>query len=206
MPILRGFTGNIRTMPPDIYVNEMPVPQEESFNMPDFVLGFVGEFDRGPINEYIYCSETPTKRMTELLRTVLGEMSDSGCKGNQILTHLHMARAKKAVFVRILGAGYATSNLILTDSQETPIPTLKISAKYPGEYANIFTAEVIAEKEDTFTLKLYSDLDGYETYKNLTMDKQSKNYAVKVINEKSYHFVLEDLESNAETLEQKEQD
>ena len=34
----------------------------------------------------------------------------------------------------------------------------------------------------------------------------SRNYAVKVINEKSYHFVLEDLESNAETLEQKEQD
>ncbi len=203
MPILRGFTGNIRTMPPDIYVNEMPVPQEESFNMPDFVLGFVGEFDRGPVNEYIYCSETPTKRMTEILRPVLGEMSDSGYKGNQLLTHLHMARAKKAVFVRILGAGYAVANLILTDSQETPIPTLKISAKYPGEYANIFTAEVIAEKEDTFTLKLYSDLDGYETYKNLTMDKKSKNYAVKVINEKSYHFVLEDLESNAETLEQK---
>ena len=38
------------------------------------------------------------------------------------------------------------------------------------------------------------------------MDKQSKNYAVKIVNEKSYHFVLEDLESNAETLEQKEQD
>ena len=37
-------------MPPDIYVNEMPVPQEENFTMPDFVLGFVGEFDRGPIN------------------------------------------------------------------------------------------------------------------------------------------------------------
>ena len=89
--------------------------------------------------------------MTEILRPVLGEMSDSGYKGNQLFTHLHMARAKKAVFVRILGAGYATSNLILTDSQETPIPTLKISAKYPGEYANIFTAEVIAEKEDTFT-------------------------------------------------------
>ena len=61
MPILRGFTGDIRTMPPDIYVNEMPVPQQENFTMPDFVLGFVGEFDRGPVNEYIYCSETPTK-------------------------------------------------------------------------------------------------------------------------------------------------
>ena len=34
-----------------------------------------------------------------------------------------------------------------------PTPTLKVSAKYPGEYANLFTAEVIAEKEDTFTLK-----------------------------------------------------
>lgn len=54
MPIVRGFTGEIRTMPPDIYVNEMPVPQAENFTMPDFVLGFVGEFDRGPVNEYIY--------------------------------------------------------------------------------------------------------------------------------------------------------
>ena len=35
-----------------------------------------------------------------------------------------MARAKKAVFVRILGAGYATASLTLTDSQQTPVPTL----------------------------------------------------------------------------------
>ena len=203
MPILRGLTGDIRTMPPDIYVNEMPVPQSNDITMPDFVLGFVGEFDRGPINEYIYCGETPTKRMSEILRPVLGEMSDKGCKGNQLLTHLHMARAKKAVFVRILGAGYATASLTLTDSQQTPVPTLKVSAKYPGEYANIFTAEVIAEKEETFTLKLYSDLDGYETYKGLTMDEQSENYAVKVVNEKSYHFVLEDLKSTAETAQEK---
>jgi len=203
MPILRGFTGDIRTMPPDIYVNEMPVPQQENFTMPDFVLGFVGEFDRGPVNEYLYCSETPTKRMTEILRPVLGEMSDKGCKGNQLLTHLHSARAKKAVFVRILGKGYATASLTLTDSQQSPAPTLKISAKYPGEYANIFTAEVIAEKEESFTLKLYSDLDGYETYKGLTMDEQSQNYAIKVVNEKSYHFILEDLKSTAETLEEK---
>ena len=125
MPILRGFTGDIRTMPPDIYVNEMPVPQQENFTMPDFVLGFVGEFDRGPVNEYLYCSETPTKRMTEILRPVLGEMSDKGCKGNQLLTHLHSARAKKAVFVRILGKGYATASLTLTDSQQSPAPTLK---------------------------------------------------------------------------------
>ena len=131
MPILRGFTGDIRTMPPEIYVNEMPVPQEENFTMPDFVLGFVGEFDRGPINEYIYCSETPTKRMTELLRPVLGEMSDKGCKGNQLLTHLHMARAKKAVFVRILGNGYATASLTLMDSQEMPTPTQAVRRRGP---------------------------------------------------------------------------
>lgn len=203
MPILRGFTGDIRTMPPDIYVNEMPVPQEENFTMPDFVLGFVGEFDRGPVNEYIYCSETPTKRMSEILRPVLGEMSEEGCKGNQLLTHLHMARAKKAVFVRVLGTGYATASLTLMDSQESPSPTLKVSAKYAGEYANVFTAEVIAEKEEYFTLKLYSDLDGYETYKGLTMDEESENYAIKVVNEKSYHFVLEDLKSTAETTQEK---
>lgn len=119
------------------------------------------------------------------------------------MTHLHAARAKKAVFVRILGAGYATASLTLTDSQDEPEPTLKISAKYPGKYANIFTAEVIAEAGETFTLKLYSDLDGYETYTGLTMDKGSDKYALKVINEKSYHFVVEDLQSSAAELTQK---
>lgn len=203
MPILRGFTGDIRTMPPDIYVNEMPVAQEDNFNMPDFVLGFVGEFDRGPINEYVYISETPTKRMAEIARPVFGEANDEGCMGNQLLTHLNMARAKKAVFVRILGADYKTASLTLTDNQETPKPTLKVSAKYPGKYANIFTVEVMeASTENEFSLKLYSDLNGFETYQNLSMDKEADNYAVKVINGSSVNFVAEDLESDAE-LEKK---
>ncbi len=204
MPILRGFTGDIRTMPPDIYVNEMPVIQEDSFNMPDFVLGFVGDFDRGPVNEYIYISETPTKRMIEIAKPVLGEASDSGCMGNQLLTHLNMARAKKAVFVRVLGADYKTASLTLTDSQDTPLPTLKISAKYPGAYANIFTVEVMeGSTESEFSIKLYSDLDGFETYKNVSMDKDANNYAVKVINSNSVNFVAEDLESNAELEKRK---
>lgn len=204
MPILRGFTGDIRTMPPDIYVNEMPVPQADSFNMPDFVLGFIGDFDRGPVNEYIYASETPTKRLCEIVRPVFGAASDSGCYGNQLFTHLHQARAKKAVFVRVLGAGYQTAGLTLTDSEETPQPTLRVSAKYPGTYANIFTVEIMeGAQEELFTLKLYSDLDGFETYTDVSMDKTAPNYAVTVINEKSVHFVLEDLDAGTADLAKK---
>lgn len=199
MPILRGFTGDIRTMPPDIYVNEMPVPQADNFEIPDFVLGFVGDFDRGPLNEYIYANETPTKRLSEVVRTVFGAMSDTGSYGNQLLTHLHNARAKKAVFVRVLGADYATASLTLTDLEETPQPILRISAKYPGTYGNIFTVEVLEGAEpEQFTLKLHSDLDGFETYQDLCMDKENDNYVVKVINSKSLHFVAEELE-NVET-------
>lgn len=204
MPILRGFTGDIRTMPPDIYVNEMPVPQQDSFNMPDFVLGFVGDFDRGPINEYVYASETPSKRLHEIVRPVLGGMADSGCMGNQLLTHLNAVRAKKAVFVRVLGADYKTASLTLTDCGDTPIPTLKVLAKYPGTYANIFTAEVIAGVENSeFTLKLYSDLDGFETFQNMSMDKDANNYVVNIVNSKSVNFILEDLESSETDLEKK---
>lgn len=195
MPILRGFTGDIRTMPPDIYVNEMPVPQADSFTMPDFVLGFVGDFDRGPINEYIYASETPTKRLSEIVRPVLGDMTDNGCNGNQLLTHLHNARVKKTVFVRVLGADFATASLTLTNREDTPQPTLRICAKYPGTYGNIFTAEVLEGTENNqFTLKLHSDLDGFETYADLSMDKEAENYVVKVVNSKSVHFVVEDME------------
>lgn len=194
MPILRGFTGDIRTMPPDIYVNEMPVPQEEYFNMPDFVLGFVGEFDRGPVNEYVYASETPAKRLIEILRPVLGEACDNGKSGNQLLVHINQAKVRKAVFVRVLGNGYATSSLTLNDNQDIPEPILKVKAKYPGKYANIFTAEVAkGSSENTFKLILTSDLDGKETYDNLNMDKKSKNYVLNIINNKSYHFVIEDL-------------
>lgn len=205
MPILRGFTGDIRTMPPDIYVNEMPVPQQDSFNMPDFILGFVGDFDRGAVNEYVYCTETPTKRLCDIVRPVLGVASDSGKLGNQLLTHLNMARVKKAVFVRVLGAGHETASLTLTDGQEDlPEPTLKVLAKYPGTYANIFTAEVLAGvNASEFTLKLYSDLDGFETYQNLSMDKDADNYAVNVVNSKSVNFILEDLNSTETDLTKK---
>lgn len=196
MPILRGFTGDIRTMPPDIYVNEMPVPQADSFTMPDFVTGFVGEFDRGPVNEYVYAAETPSKRLMEIVRPVFGEAAVNGCYGNQLFTHIDSARLKKAVFVRVLGAGYATASLTLSDRQETPQPVLKVTAKYPGAYANIFTAEVLeGSAAGLFTLKLYSDLDGFETYIDVSMEPEHENYAIKTVNGKSVHFMLEALEN-----------
>lgn len=194
MPILRGFKGDIRSMPPDIYVNEMPVPQTDSFEMPDFVLGFVGEFDRGPINEYIFVEETPTKRLTEIIRGVFGAAVDTGKPGNMLLKHINEARAKSAVFVRTLGSGYAVAGLELKDgSGGEEKAVLRVKARYPGEYANIFTAQVTGSSGGSFNLKLYSDLDGFETYSGLTMDAAAENYAVKVVNSKSINFVLEDI-------------
>lgn len=191
MSIVRGFTGDIRSMPPDIYVNEMPVPQEDNFVMPDFVLGFVGEFDRGPVNEYVYVSETPTRRMKEIAESVLGATSDDGKLGNQLFVHLHQAKAKKAVFVRILGEGYSTACLVLNDRQAVPEPILKIKAKYPGEYANIFTVEVFeGTVSGTFKLILVSDLGGRETYDNLNFNPDSKNYVLTRVNS-GYHFEAE---------------
>ncbi len=194
MSVVRGFIGDVRSMPPDIYVNEMPVPQEDKFIMPDFVLGFVGEFDRGPVNEYIYASETPTKRLREIITPVFGVASDSGRLGNQLLVHLNQAKAKKAVFVRILGDGYSTASITLNDRQGTPRPILKISAKYPGQYANIFTAEVKdGTIPGTFKLILVSDLDGRETYDNLNFNPKSKYFVGTAIG-KSYHFEVEILQ------------
>lgn len=194
MPILRGFTGDIRTMPPDIYVNELPVVGTDSFEMPDFVLGFVGEFDRGPVDSYIYASETPAKRLDEVVKNVFGKASDTGAKGNQLLTHLKNAGAKKAAFVRVLGAGHKAASISLEGSQSIAEDSLLVEAAYSGTYANIFTAEVLSgNTASEFTLKLHSDLDGFETYQNLTMDPEAENYAVAVVNAKSLNFRLKDL-------------
>lgn len=190
MPILRGFTGNIQTLPPDIYVNELPAPQSDEVTMPDFVLGFVGCFDRGPLDSYVYVSETPTSRMAEMMTPVFGVASDNGELGNQLMVHLDKAKAKKAVFVRILGKGYATANLILNNRQETPAAAIKVSAKYPGAYGNIFTVEVgEGTVKDSFKLILVSDIGGKETYDNLLTVAD----AVKTVNSKSVHFILENI-------------
>ena len=37
MPMLRGFVGDITTLPPDIYVNEMPTPQSNAVTMSNFM-------------------------------------------------------------------------------------------------------------------------------------------------------------------------
>lgn len=195
--ILRGVTS-LAGYPPGLYINELAVPQSDAVDLKDFVLGFVGDFDRGPVNQYVYASETPTKRLSEIVASVLG-LTTASKKGNALLDHLHRARVKKAVFVRVLCAGYAIASKTLNDRQVTPDPTLKVTPKAgPGEYANIFTVQAADGTDaNTFKLMLWSDIGGFETYDNLSMDPASARYAVTYVNSRSEHFVLEDLQSDA---------
>ncbi|UED70693.1 phage tail protein [Brevibacillus sp. HD3.3A] len=191
--ILRGVTS-LAGYPPGLYINEQAVPQSDEVKTSDFIPAFVGEFDRGPVNEFVLISETPTKKLHEIALPVLGSV-DKPTAGNALLDHLKHAKVKKAAFVRVLGSGHVTASLTLSDRQGTPAPTLKVAAKYPGAYANIFTVEVAeATAPDTFKLILTSDITT-ETYDNLSMKPENARYAVNVVNTSSEHFVLENLHS-----------
>jgi hypothetical protein len=197
LTIIRGVTSLVG-YPPGLYIIEQAAPQSDDTAISEFVLGFVGAFDRGPLNQYVMVSETPSKRLSEIVQNVLGSMSKSNA-GNALLDHIHRARIKKAAFVRILGAGNAIASLTLKDRQGTPADTLKIAAKYPGVYANIFTVQPAEGTiANTFKLILTSDF-GTETYDNLSMDPADARYVITVVNAVSEHFVLTDLLSAAAT-------
>ncbi|AUM64315.1 phage tail protein [Brevibacillus laterosporus] len=193
LTILRGVTS-LQDYAPDLYVNELPVPQSEEISTPQFILGFVGEFDRGPLNKYMLISETPSKRLIEIAEPILGS-STKKLAGNQLLDHLHHARIKKAAFVRVLGSGHQTASLHLKDRQDKE--TARVYPKAgPGEYANIFTVEVQeGTKANTFKLILWSDLGGFETYDNLSKNPEDARYVEKVIQSTSEHFVFEDVKA-----------
>lgn len=197
MPLLRG-AKSIIGLPPNIYVNELAAPSSDTVNMSGFILGFIGEFDRGPVDSFVHIQETPTHKVVESAEIIFGLKTGSK-KGNQLLDHLDRARAKDVIFVRVVGTGAATALLDLMDRQSTPAKTIRIKPKDgPGKYANIFTAQVLdGTNANTFKLILVSDIGGKETYDNLTMDPNDGRYFVNVINNASAHFVVEDLKSNA---------
>lgn len=197
MTIIRGATS-LTGLPPGLYINELAVPQSDDVASSDFVLGFVGDFDRGPVNQYVMINETPTKRLAEIAASVLGTTTKSN-PGNALIDHLDRAKVKRAVFVRVLGAGYATASITLQDKQGTPANTLKVAARYPGTYGNVFSCSVAAgTNPNTFKLILISDF-GTETYDNLSMDPVDSRYAPTLINGLSAHFILTDLNSAAST-------
>jgi hypothetical protein len=201
LTILRGITS-LAGYPPGLYINEQAVPQSDTVNTQDFVYSYVGDFDRGPVNQYVYITETPTNRLSELAAPILG-LKTSSKDGNAVIDHLHEAKIKKVVLVRVLGSGYQTASLTLNDRQGTSAPTLKITPKAgPGIYANIFTAEVQdGTNANTFKLILSSDIGGFETYDNLSMDPSNARYALTVVNNASEHFNLENLNSAASTFD-----
>ncbi|OXM84606.1 phage tail protein [Paenibacillus rigui] len=197
MTIIRGATS-LTGLPPGLYINELAVPQSDEVATSDFVLGFVGDFDRGPVNQYVMINEIPTKRLAEIAEPVLGATTKSNA-GNALLDHLDRAKVKRAVFVRVLGAGYAAASITLQDRQGTPADTLKVAARYPGTYGNVFTCQVAAgTNANTFKMILVSDF-GTETYDNLSMDPDDGRYAPTLINGLSAHFYLTDLNSTAST-------
>lgn len=197
MPILRG-AKNLQGLPPNVYVNELAPPQSEDVALSGFVLGFIGAFDRGPVNQFVRITQTPTNKLVDSAEILFGSRTHQA-KGNQLLDHLDRARVTDVILIRVLGDGHAEASLVLDDRQATPDATLAIKPKAgPGTYANVFTGEVQdGTTTGTFKLILQSDIGGTETYDNLTMDPNSERYVVKVVNDASAHFVVEDLESNA---------
>jgi hypothetical protein len=203
LPILRG-AKNLNGLPPNIYVNELAAPQEQTVQMSGFVLAFIGAFNRGPVEQFVHIQETPTHRLVDAAEIIFGRKTGTEA-GNQLLDHLDRARVKDVVFVRVLGEGHTTASLALDDRQATPEATMAIYPKAgPGEYANIFTAEVQdGTNPNTFKLILWSDIGKTETYDNLSMDPDDERYFVTVVNEASAHFVVEDLQSTAASLTEK---
>lgn len=197
MPILRG-AKSLQGLPPNVYVNELAPPQNETVELSSFVLGFIGAFDRGPVNQFVRITQTPMNKLVDSAEIMFG-LRDNQEKGNQLLDHIDRARVTDAIFVRVLGDGHATAGLELDDRQTTPEATLGIKPKAgPGEYANVFSGEVQDGTETgTFKLILQSDIGGKETYDNLSMDPKHERYVVKVINGTSAHFIVEDLKSSA---------
>ncbi|QDX91070.1 phage tail protein (plasmid) [Brevibacillus laterosporus] len=196
LTMLRGVTS-LQDYPPGLYVNELPVPQSEEVSTSHFILGFIGEFDRGPIDKYMLISETPSKRLAEIAEPILGPYTKKHA-GNQLLDHLNHARIKKVAFVRVLGSGHQTASLQLKDREDKD--TARIYPKAgPGEYANIFTVEVQeGTKANTFKLILWSDLGGFETYDNLSKNQDDARYVEKVIKSTSEHFVYEDVKEDSD--------
>ncbi|WP_027416210.1 phage tail protein [Aneurinibacillus terranovensis] len=201
MPVVRGLK-NLNGLPPNVYVNELAAPQGAAVLASPFVLGFIGEFDRGPVDQYVHIVETPTMTVAEAAEIIFGLKTFSP-KGNQLLDHLDHARVKNVIFGRVIGSGFATASLTLKDRQATPADTLKIKPKAgPGKYANIFTSEVQeGTNTGTFKLILISDIGGKETYDNLSMDPTNERYVVTIVNNASAHFVVEDLKSNASSFD-----
>ncbi len=194
MPMLRGFTGDITTLPPDVYVNEMPTPQSNTVKMSNFVAGFIGDFDRGPIGSYVYAQKTPTQSLLEKLTEIFGEASDSGKAGNQLLRHIDESGLNYVVLVRILGSGHTAASLNLKNADSTDV--LKVAAKYPGVYGNVFAVEVQPGSAGKYTLVLTSDIGGAETYKDLSSIAE----AVEKVNTASAHFILSALDDEAEEV------
>lgn len=194
MPIVRNWK-DFSKLPPDVWVNELPIPQSDIIQMGDFVLAVIGKFEKGPVDQYIYASESPSRNLVEAVSDILGKPSDSdGFPGNQVLEHIKNAKIKKCVFINVRGKGAAVSSIILKSDGENAKDILKIEPKFgPGTYGDLCFAQVETGSDNTFTLKLFSNGNNEEVFKNLTMDKKSENYAINTVNAKSQYFTLTDL-------------
>ncbi|MEO7335431.1 MAG: phage tail sheath family protein, partial [Caldimonas sp.] len=103
----------------------------------------------------------------------------------------------QAVVVRV-ASGFATAAFVLSD--DTPVPVLDVAAASPGSWANALRLAVdrtaVRNPDAEFNLivlQLGADgvtLQPLETHRNLTLDSNSPQYAVSVVNGASERVTL----------------
>lgn len=189
MPIVRNCK-DFSKLPPDVWVNELPVPQNEIIQMGDFVLAVIGNFQKGFTDQYIYVSESASRTLAEAVTEFLGAPSTTGkYPGNQVLEHIKNAKVKKCIFVNVRGKDAKTSSLIFKNNYGD---ILKITAKHgEGEYGNIYSGEIVQET-DKLMLNLYNDLGKKEAYE-VCMNPNEDIYIVNKINNTSKLFTASNL-------------
>lgn len=150
--------------------------------------------ERGPVNVPTLITSMPN------FRTVFGGATPIGAEarassGYMNLRDFFQGGGRRAVVLRVVGAGAVAGSVDLQDRAGAPLDTLRITAKGEGAWANDYDV-VIADgtKANTFKITLL-DADGEivngEEWDNLTISSASITF----VNAGSAYLILEDLAS-----------
>jgi hypothetical protein len=155
--------------------------------LPTAVLGAVGITERGPVGKAVLVTS-----FEEFVETFGGFTPNSDLalaaqgffeNGGQILwvvrtvhyTDINTPASKTS----------AAATLTLNDRAATPVPTLKVDAKWDGAYANdirVLIAAATSGAADEFNLTVEDNGLIVEVFPNLSMDPAKENYVEAVIN------------------------
>lgn len=186
MRILRGGVTADAYATPDIYVEEqVPQVDEQPAGVSSKVLGIIGQFQRGSVNEVItVAGETQFKEK-------FGDFLDA-FPGSKAAWTAFKRGVQKLILVNVRGAGAAKASITLKDKAGAPVDTIKISKRDPNSFGNDCTVEVAAgTAAGTFKLILAGPGLKTETYDN----NETPAAAVDAINSLSKEFEAENLNS-----------